>query len=217
MNAGSRLARWGLCASLTSIFCLASPLSAKDVRSEFGFEVSLPDTWVALTRREVANQADVLLGRDGGQASTDRHVLDGLPSEMRAVVVERIERGELEIYYQPDAPVGTFVDNVNVMRQASTLPTSEDEIAAICRVLPREFSRVFGRPIAVDACELRDVIGRRAVYFQFDGATEGTKSLQYHLADRSGATVVLTATSATSNLSKMLGEFEAMVSSVRFK
>ena len=64
-------------------------------------------------------------------------------------------------------------------------------------------------------CELRDMVGRRALYLQFDGAIAGTKTLQYQIERNAQVTLVLTATAATPNLPRMLGEFEAMVASMR--
>ena len=49
----------------------------------------------------------------------------------------------------------------------------------------------------------------------FDGAMPGTKTLQYQIRKAPGQTLIMTATAAASNLTRMLGEFEKMVTSMR--
>jgi hypothetical protein len=188
---------------------VATAGTAGEYRSGFGFAISVPDVYLVLTQREVAAQSDLLLGEN------EASVLDSIPADLREVVLQRIMRGDLEIFYRREGLSGDFIDNVNVMRQPSPLPKSAEQVESLCSALPAEFSRVFGRPIAVDACEIRNMMGRRALYLQFDGAIVGTKTLQYQLEQAAGSTLVMTATAASTNLSRMLGEFEAMVASIR--
>ena len=110
---------------------------------------------------------------------------------------------------------GFFVDNVNVLMQPADLPSTLEELERICQILPTEFSRVFGRPIAMDVCEMRERVSRRALYLQFDGAILGTTTLQYQLQRDDRSTLILTATAATENLPRMMGEFEEMLASIR--
>lgn len=187
--------------------------AAEDYRSGFGFEISVPDVWLVLTRGEVSDHANLLLGDEDPEAPS---ALDAIPAAMRRVVFGRIQRGEIEIFYRNDLDPGSFLDNINVMRQSTKFPGNAAEVAAICKLLPSEFSRVFGRPITMDMCELRDMVGRAALYFQFDGAVEGTKSLQYHINRTARETIVITATIAAANLARSLSEFEAIVASIRF-
>jgi len=194
---------------LASFAIAAAPSFAAEYQSGFGFRISVPEDWLVLTRDEVAANADAFLGQAG---SAD---LDFIPPEMRRVVYERIVAGELEVFYRRDIAEGSFVDNVNVLLQEARLPTTPEHLAQVCEILPGEFSRVFGRPIAMDECALRDRIGRRVLYLQFDGALEGTTTLQYQLQKGSSATVILTATVVTENLPRMLDEFELMIASIR--
>ena len=82
-------------------------------------------------------------------------------------------------------------------------------------VLPGEFSRLFGRIVSLDGCELRTIAGRNALYLEFDGALPGTKTIQYQLQRNPRETLILTATARSIDLPRMLSEFEAMVSSIR--
>ncbi|HEB89170.1 MAG TPA: hypothetical protein ENI85_06335 [Deltaproteobacteria bacterium] len=182
---------------------------AADHESGFGFAISVPDVWLVLTRGEVAANAPAFLAREGNAG------LSSIPLAMRRIVYDRVQSGELEIFYRREAAPGEFVDNVNVLMQPAELPSARDQLDQLCGILPGEFSRVFGRPIAMDVCEMRVRAGRPALYLQFDGAIPGTTTLQYQIERGRNATLILTATSTRAHLPRMLGEFEEMVESIR--
>jgi len=179
---------------------------AGDYRSSFGFAISVPDVWLVLTRDEVMRRSELFAGD-----------LAALPDSMLRTVFERVRAGELEIFYRREGGFDDFVDNVNIMHQSSPLPGDVNELHHLCRLLPVEFSRLFGRPISMDACEIRERSSRPALYLQFDGAVPGTTTLQYQLARATGSTLVITATASRPNLPRLLGEFEEMVSSIRIE
>ena len=187
---------------------LATRASAGEYESGFGFAISVPEVWLVLTQSEVAKNASLLT-----QGGEDR--FESLPAAMRKAVFERIRAGKLEIFYRREDLSGFFVDNVNIMREPADLPATAKQLEEICHVLPGEFSRVFGRPIGLDRCEMRALANRSALYLQFDGAIPGTTTLQYQIQRREGESVVVTATAATPNLVRMQGEFEEMVDSIR--
>ncbi len=191
-----------------SILAFGAPAQAGDYESGFGFGISVPDVWLVLTRSEVTANASLFEDEGDGRFGS-------VPAAMRRAVLERIEAGQLEIFYRREGFSGSFVDNVNIMRQPADLPSTENQLSGVCRVLPSEFSRVFGRPIGLDQCEMRVLANRLALYLQFDGAIPGTTTLQYQLQRHVGETLVLTATASTQNLPRMLGEFEEMVESIR--
>ena len=177
--------------------------------SGFGFVISVPDVYLVLTRDEVQRNAAFFL--EPGDAAG----LEKIPGTMRQEVYERVEAGELEIFYRTAGFGHSFVDNVNVMIQQAELPGGPRQLEVVCRLLPGEFSRLFGRPVGLDGCEMRSVAGLPALYLLFDGALPGTKTLQYQIQRRAGETLILTATAADTNISRMMGEFESMVSSIR--
>lgn len=201
-----------LATALLMTTAMATTAPAEDYRSGFGFGISVPDVWLVLTQGEVAGRPDLFRGEVDKDETA---VLQAIPLEMRQSVFKRIVNGDLEIFYRREGLTGSFVDNINIMRQLSPLPDDGAQLDAVCQILPGEFSRVFGRPITMDACEIRDMMGSRALYLQFDGAIQGTKTMQYQLEQKSDLTLVLTATSAAPNLPRMLSEFESMVASIR--
>jgi hypothetical protein len=136
---------------------------------------------------------------------------------MRRVVYDRVEAGQLEIFYRTEGGDIAFVDNVNVMMQKAQLPANARQLQEVCQILPEEFSRLFGRPIGMENCEMRAIAGGSALYLAFDGALLGTKTLQYQIQRSDGMMLILTATSTENNIPRMLGEFEVMVSSIRVR
>ncbi len=206
-----RIGRVGIAvlSSLVLVFTGVSPAGAADHESGFGFAISVPEVWLVLTRREVAANASLFLSEDGLSG------LASIPLAMRRGVYDRVQAGELEVFYRREAEAGEFVDNVNVLMQPVALPRAQDQLDQLCGILPGEFSRVFGRPIGMDACEMRVRAGRPALYLQFDGAIPGMTTLQYQIQRGRNATLVLTATSNRAHLPRLLGEFEEMVESIR--
>jgi hypothetical protein len=203
--------KWLAIAALLMLSTLsqAGTATAEDYESGFGFGISVPNVWLVLTRSEVANSAEIFLG-DGGAFG-----LGSVPLDMRRAVYDRVQAGELEIFYRREDTPGSFIDNVNVLMQSADLPSTPAQLEKICQILPTEFSRVFGRPIAMDVCEMRERISRRSLYLEFDGAVPGTTTLQYQIQRSQKTTLILTATAATENLPRMMDEFEEMIASIR--
>ncbi len=189
----------------------AAPARTGEYESGFGFGISVPDSWLVLTRSEISNRAGQLFDADGKGAVG----LESVSLAMRRAVYDRVRAGELEMFYRRSEEPQGFVDNVNVMTQRADLPSSPAQLAGVCRALPIEFSRIFGRPIAMDVCEMRERVGRRALYLQFDGAIPGTTTLHYQLQHGLGRTLVFTATTALRNLPGVMSDFETMIASIR--
>jgi hypothetical protein len=203
--------RWLAIAALLmmSTTAAAADASAGEYESGFGFGISVPDVWFVLTHSEVAKSAEIFLGDTGPSG------LGLIPLEMRRAIHDRVQAGELEIFYRREGVPGAFIDNVNVLMQPADLPSTPGQISKICEILPTEFSHVFGRPIAMDVCEIRERVSRRSLYLEFDGAIPGTTTLQYQIQHSRSATLILTATTATEHLPRMMGEFEEMIASIR--
>ena len=188
---------------------LASAASAGEFQSGFGFGISVPDVWLVLTRGEVEQNSDLFL--DGGGVDA----LERIPAAMRQSVFERIRAGELESFYRRESDSDLFVDNVNFLLQPVELPVTREQLVGVCRILPGEFSRIFGRPISMEACELRDRARGPALYLQFEGEVPGTTTMQYQLPRGRNETLVITATTARTSLPRMQSELEGMVESIR--
>ncbi len=210
---GARIGAGLACLGLSSAVWVALPATARagEFRSGFGFGISVPDVWLVLTRGEVERNSSLFVDVDGGGVDA----LERIPLAMRRTVFDRIRAGELEIFYRRESEAEGFVDNVNFLLQPTEPPLSRDQLVGVCRVLPVEFSRIFGRPIAMDACELRERVRRPVLYLQFEGAVPGTTTMQYQLPRAGAGTIVITATTASVSLPRMLSELEGMVESIR--
>jgi hypothetical protein len=196
-------------AGLGGVAAVASPAAAGEFRSGFGFGISVPDVWLVLTRGEVERNSSLFLAGDGVAG------LDQIPTAMRKHVFDRIRNGELEVFYRRENEAEDFIDNVNFLLQPAELPVSQAELDGVCHALPGEFSRIFGRPIAMEACEMRDRVRGPALYLQFEGAVPGTTTMQYQLPRGAQSTLVITATTSRTSLPRMLSELEDMVESIR--
>jgi len=197
--------------SLFSGLVLPAIARAGEFRSGFGFGISVPDVWLVLTRGEVEQHAELFL--DGTGSGVD--ALERIPAAMRRTVFDRVRAGELEIFYRRESESDGFVDNVNFLLQPTEPPMTREQLAGVCRVLPTEFSRIFGRPIAMEACEMRERVFRPVLYLQFEGAVPGTTTMQYQLPRAGDGTLVITATTASVSMPRMLSELEGMVESIR--
>lgn len=205
------VAKYAVVVGLALLVIAASPARAGDYLSSFGFGISVPDEYLVLTQDEVQKNADVFLEDDGDDRMRE------VSSRIRGGVYDRVQAGQLEIFYRTEGDDIAFVDNVNVMMQKAQLPANARQLQEICQILPEEFSRLFGRPIGMENCEMRPIAGRSALYLAFDGALLGTKTLQYQIQRGDGMMLILTATSTENNMPRMLSEFEVMVSSIRVR
>jgi hypothetical protein len=206
---------WRVVLLTVSLATSSASVQAGEYESAFGFGISVPEVWLVLTREQILDSAEHLMNEE-----TDRDSVSGfasVPRAMRQAVNERVQAGELEMYYRRGDRPGAFVDNVNVMQQVAELPSTQAQLVGICRALPTEFSRIFGRPIGMDVCEMRERVGRRALYLQFDGAVPGTTTLHYQLQRDSGRTLVFTATTTLASLAEVTSEFEGMIASIRLR
>lgn len=77
---------------MLSTMSLAVGAKAGEYESEFGFDISVPNVWLVLTRSEVADDAENFLGSRGSSG------LGSVPLTMRRMVFDRVRAGELEIF-----------------------------------------------------------------------------------------------------------------------
>ncbi|MGE5235598.1 MAG: hypothetical protein ACM3O7_04510 [Acidobacteriota bacterium] len=195
-----------LLATLYLASALALPAGASTYTSAFGFTLTVPDSWLALTRDQLASHPDLLNPSNSKLPSVDPKALADLRT--------KIEAGTVEIFLRP-AQDQTFTDNISILRQKSPAPQSDAELTAMCSALPTRLAKRAGRPIAVSSCMFANSGAGKSLYIEYDGFVPGTTVMQYQLPRPSGATVVITATVKSSELGTLRPEFKSVVGSIR--
>ncbi len=186
---------------------LAAPATAESHRSSFGFDIQVPSNWLVLTRDEVRDNADLFSGT----------ALDGVDAGLVRSIQGDIEAGRLEMYFRKETESADFTDNVNVRKNIDDTVLGPEVLKEVCPTLPSALEQAFGRKIALQECELRKRAGVDALYLEFDGAVEGTRSLQYQVPRSPSVKLLITATTKLTTLEAVRAEFESMVASLRFE
>ena len=86
----------------------------------------------------------------------------------------------------------------------------------LCPVMPSELSRAYGKLVGLYQCDARGLNGRTALYLEFDGAVQGTRSMQYQIEKSPTEMVTVTATAKDKTLGQTRADFNRMMRSVRF-
>lgn len=121
------VAKHAVAAGLAVLVLAASPALAGDDLSGFG--ISVPDEYLVLTRDEVQKNAEVFF-EDAGDGR-----MRAVSSTLRRGVYDRVQAGQLEIFYRTEGVGSAFVDNVNVMMQKAELPANARQLQDICQLL----------------------------------------------------------------------------------
>jgi hypothetical protein len=175
----------------------AAAAQAKDYQSSFGFTFSAPDTWLIMTKSELASNP-VFANADGG-------------------IKAKVQNGSVEIYYDRATSDKTFTDYVDVkIGPKSVVPSIPAAVDAACTAYTQALAKAAGRALAVTTCEPRQVGALKTFYIVHEGSVDGTVTMQYQVPRPDGRLVYFTATCKTSSLDKFGPDFDAIVKSVRF-
>jgi hypothetical protein len=82
-------------------------------------------------------------------------------------------------------------------------------------MLQTAFSKSFGRDITVYACSVVKVSSYDAIFMDFDGASRGTRSLQYQIWKPSNDIIIMTLTTKNKTLEKLRDDFIAIIYSLK--
>ncbi|TNF34329.1 MAG: hypothetical protein EP315_07355 [Gammaproteobacteria bacterium] len=176
---------------------------ALEVTSSFGFKMTLPSYWIALTRDEVRENADMF----------DLDQVKDIPEPLLKQVVPMIREGRIELFFRPDGST-EFVDNVNVYKQIGSV-ADDSNITAICASLPKELEAAYQRPVTVYDCKLMTVNNLRMVYLEFDGLLAGTRNIQYQIPKSRNISIVFTVTFKTSSMKDVKAEVNQIIQSLK--
>ncbi len=192
----------GILAVFICLFC-TKIVHAGTYESQFGFSIDLPSHWGIINMKS--------LKENPGKYSDKR--TEGLLNTHK----EQILEGKAEIYEYLSPDSGTFMDNIFVQVDHGDLKPIKSLESAICNIdmLQKAYSKAFGRVIKVHACKVLRVSSYDAVYTDIDGATPGTRSLQYQIWKPSNDIIVMTLTAGNKTLGKRRDEFTGIVYSFK--
>ncbi len=183
-------------------------LSAETYYSSFGFTINIPTHWLIMSKQEIKDNPDLFDFESGNFKNMDKAMLNQIKNMLSS--------GKFEVYYNQNTSNTSFDDNINVFKQIGRLPTASESNEA-CRSAPRELSSAFGKHTKVYDCGSRNVSGLNAFYLEFDGAVDGTRSIQYQIQKSPSVTIIFTATCSNQSLSIIRKELEDIVSSIKMK
>lgn len=174
--------------------------------STFGFQADAPKGWLVLSREEIKNNPDLFDG-----------VFDRLSLKDPAVVKQvkdEIQAGRIEYLFAPKA-VG-FRDNVTFRKVVSPTPTNAPDLKTFCDELSGAVSKATGRATKVYSCRFEGVPAGKAAVVEFDGISQGTRSIQYEIPSSPSVTLSITGTFKEDDLDAKRAVMTALVGSVHF-
>ena len=180
---------------------------AEIFESKFGFKATIPSDWLILTAEELKKNPDLFNTSHESFKNVDKNVLKD--------AANRVRQGTNEIYlHKGKGSNRGFTENINVFKVAGRLPRGEPECRVECAKLPAGLSKMFGKSIKLYQCGLRKAASLPALYAEFDGIINGTRSLSYQIQWSPNFVLVFTATCANQRLDIMRKMFNDIVNSV---
>lgn len=195
--------------SILILVSWSASLSAETYHSSFGFTINIPTHWLIMSKQEVKDNPDLF--------DFENELFKNADKAMLNQVKKMVLSGKAEIYIDQNTSNIYFSNNINVYKQIGRLPQTVSESKETCRILPSELSRIFGKHVKVYICGLRKVSGLNAFYAEFDGAIDGTRSIQYQIQKSPSVIIILTATCKNQSLRIIKKEYEDIVSSIKIE
>jgi hypothetical protein len=178
-----------------AVSAVAAP--AKEYQSSYRFTFSAPDTWLVMTKPELASNP-VFASADPG-------------------IKAKVESGSVEILYDKATSDATFTDYVDIKRgPKGVIPDGPDAVKATCTAYGQALAKAAGRTLAVRTCENREVAGSKTFFVEYEGRAPGTVTMQYQFLRPDGKLLYVTGTCKQSSLDKFGPDFDAIVKSIKF-
>jgi hypothetical protein len=198
------------CRALLGLACCFAAWSAQaqdTFVSAMGFRSVVPAGWTSLTQEEVRKNAQLFETGFAAMRQANPEMLKQIEGEIRG--------GRIELLFAP-ATNPAFRDNINVRSTPLIIPTNERALQAECATLPAQLQQLFGRPMKLYACRFEKTPMGRAVFLDFDGATEGIHSLQYNMPSKTpGTALQVTGTFSEESLEQQRTVFEGFVRAIK--
>ncbi len=189
------------------IFCAISPAYGKEYKSSFGFTVEIPEHWLVLTREELKENPDLF--------DFDKKKFGDIDKNLLKNVESKIKSGQVEIYFNRNTSDGSFADNINIVKEIGRIPENDTQLSGICNAFPKQLSSYFGRDITLYQCKLVSINNVKSLFLEFDGAVEGTRSIQYQIQKSPSIIIIVTVTCKNRVLDTIEKEFKKIVFSIK--
>ena len=189
---------------LTSLILLSFFTQAKQVNSDFGYSMDIPDTWSPLTGPEIKANPELFNFED----------VNNIPDPLLQQIIPMIRSGKMDFYFLPDN-TNNFADNINVMKQIGQVATTPEKIKETCAAIPVELTNLFQRNISLYTCEKAQVSGKDALYVKFDGALADTTTMQYHIKKSENVFLIFTATLKNSSFNGTEEEIHQAIKTIQ--
>lgn len=191
------------------VFTAITPVYGKEYQSSFGFTLDIPTHWLVLTSKELKENPDLFDFSKKKFANMDKNLLRD--------VENRVKSGQVEYYFNQRTSTSSFADNINAMKQIGRIPENNTQLREVCDSASKELSSYFGRKIEVYQCKLVDINNLKSLFFEFDGAIEGTRNIQYQIQKSPGVQILMTATCKNGVLETIRKEFNGIVLSIKMQ
>lgn len=194
---------------LLIFFTSLSITYAKEYESSYGFSINVPENWLVLTPSEIKNNPDLFDFENTDFGKIDKNVLKQ--------VINKIKAGNVELYFNQNTSDYTFSDNINIIKQIGRLPTTIDEVNKQCNDIGLQLSQYFGRKINVYQCKTTTINNNTFFLLEFDGAINGTRSIQYQFQKSPSVIIIITSSSKNKTTEIIRKEFNNMINTIKFK
>jgi hypothetical protein len=190
----------------TLLLLIAFDVNAADYKNIFGFKFQLPKSWIVLSKDEVRKR--------GASWSSDVKIPSLTPEQNRAIV-DKMQSGAVEFYYNEATANDNFTDNVVVDKKSGRVP-NDRELNQYCDQTRQVLSKMFAKEITIHECRLVSVANKATLYIISDGVVQDTRNVFYNIQRTPDSIIGLTLTSKLSSLSSNKTDFESLIRSIRF-
>jgi len=162
----------------------AQPGSSSLVRSNFGFEISLPSGWVQLGPRQASER--VPRAEELGLEKANQKDLE--------LYYGRVKNGKVEFYLDAHLSNDTFTNNISLQLENDANDYSRytpGEIRSFCAELPADLSKTWSEPVSVKGCEVVSSNGSAVLAYSYIVPTQEKFILQYVIPFNEKQTMLL--------------------------
>jgi hypothetical protein len=153
-------------------------------KSHFGFTVQLSDEWLVVSPGDAAEaSAEDTLASLGLDAQGDQ-------ANFKAIL-ERVKSGKVEFYFDRRTVAADFQNNISAQLMPGSNPVTEDGVATLCQDIPSQMPAVFGAPVEVQACGIRQANGVDYVSYEFSVPTLSIHAVQAEIPFTGDSTLVV--------------------------